>query len=442
MDGIFDLSSKKTTCMKNQLQCYLILSSIFLHISCGEKKTVQAPLDPNLFRDTLQFVYSDYEDRHNLPIAFFSKKNRDTLVLYTDSLISTDAMMHVFEVLYERDTALVAMDRVESMRLKSMRLLESVAPFYNSLDPQKQLFFDLTGQWPMYCQTATISEQSVMVGIIDVKNPAQQSYLFIPFSKTVGSTQWVKQEQITYTASSLQLLEPILFDIKNGMPHIYFYIIDGGSDEPNKGNPILTMGLYNFDRLLKISSKRVYEKNGTQFFDYDFNKELQKVIDAGHIQAYLVFKEMITRCNVLDNPGFHTQSNFQKEWESANIGGITEYFKDGSNSEGIINWVEYDSSPLPVEKASDMRDTDHYIIYSFFRNSVIGYNKDSKRYFTIYAETCESRCTKRINFLLGPEEDLFIRWEEYDPQVRMVVNLVSGEYSIVTVEPEGNPDGN
>ncbi|MCL9806587.1 hypothetical protein NAT51_13710 [Flavobacterium amniphilum] len=66
-------------------------------------------------------------------------------------------------------------------------------------------------------------------------------------------------------------------------------------------------------------------------------------------------------------------------------------------------------------------ENNNYIIVSYFRNSIIAYDKNKKLYFPVFVESCATGCNKEIKFV--SENTIEIRYTEYSGHKGEIIDL-------------------
>ena len=392
-------------------------------LSCNRKTSDQV-VDKIIINDTLQFV--SFSDEYDYPSAFFVTKAADTIQFLMDSAIQVSATMKVFSVLYSKDSVEEPGEGgfVEKFRIQRMRLLDKIPPFVKSSDHDKQMFFDLTGQWPVFCVLDEIEDFEMLAGIIE-EDPAKK-YILTPFQKT--GSRWVKQKEIIYEAETIQFLDYFQHgENTNNLHYIYFSTIERQLGTANAGIATLTLCLYDFYDFMKVQCEGL-EKMDNQISECNFDEDLGKIEDRGNYVALSFFKEKIdestaVRTTDLDDPDF-----YEEKWLADNPN-VKDFFTDNESSEGKIEWTYYPDPPVALDFTHQVIENDYWKVYSFFRNSVIAFDKMSSRYFVVYPEGCNHGCDKSVAF--EGEDLLKISWEEFsgDHAVQLTISLETGAYS-------------
>jgi hypothetical protein len=93
-----------------------------------------------------------------------------------------------------------------------------------------------------------------------------------------------------------------------------------------------------------------------------------------------------------------------------------------------IRWEYYDANPMGDQPSSvfGSGDSAEFKVLSYFRSSLIGYDKARKQYFPIWVDSCAHGCTKEIRSLKGGVlAFVFNEWEE-EPAKVLYVDLKAG----------------
>jgi hypothetical protein len=101
-----------------------------------------------------------------------------------------------------------------------------------------------------------------------------------------------------------------------------------------------------------------------------------------------------------------------------------------------IRWQYYDQDPMAGHSTADDKEDRDFKVMSYFRSSLIGFDKARKRYFPIWVESCNHGCNKEIRDL--KQGVVSFVYSEWDTQEKVVyVDLKAGTVRMV-VEPEGD----
>jgi hypothetical protein len=93
-----------------------------------------------------------------------------------------------------------------------------------------------------------------------------------------------------------------------------------------------------------------------------------------------------------------------------------------------LRWQYYDQNPMGDHAASvfGTRESPQFKVLSYFRSSLIGYDKARKQYFPIWVDACAHGCNKEIRSLNGGLlAFVFNEWDD-EPAKVLVVDLKAG----------------
>lgn len=93
-----------------------------------------------------------------------------------------------------------------------------------------------------------------------------------------------------------------------------------------------------------------------------------------------------------------------------------------------LRWQYYDQDPMGGDETSvtGTKENPEFKVVSYFRSSLIGYDKARKRYFPIWVESCTYGCNKEIRSLNGAVlAFVFDEWDD-DPAKVLSVDLKAG----------------
>ncbi|MCC9065760.1 hypothetical protein [Flavobacterium piscisymbiosum] len=111
--------------------------------------------------------------------------------------------------------------------------------------------------------------------------------------------------------------------------------------------------------------------------------------------------------------------NYEQKWEQDNTAGKTEptfphSIKSTYYTENLFQYTGNYNKDEVIENAD-------FKIVSYFRNNIIGYDKNKKLYFPIMVETCNTGCDKKIEFI--SKNKILIIPTEISSQIADTVNL-------------------
>jgi hypothetical protein len=94
-----------------------------------------------------------------------------------------------------------------------------------------------------------------------------------------------------------------------------------------------------------------------------------------------------------------------------------------------LRWRYYDQNPMGDQRAASVagtKESPEFKVLSYFRSSLIGYDKARRQYFPIWVESCAHGCNKEIRSLDGALlAFVFNEWDD-DPAKVLYVDLEAG----------------
>ena len=169
------------------------------------------------------------------------------------------------------------------------------------------------------------------------------------------------------------------------------------------------------------------EKVTQEFSNY---KELENTPD---ILKFL--EEKALSSNLLPSPSKDSfdltdYKNFGKKWEIDNPNILTVWDVGAKTTIESLNTTYYKQNLFDINNGSlnSEIENNQYLIRSFFRGNVIGFDKRREKYFPIWIEGCSHGCNKDLSFL--DEVTLQIEYSEADNQ-KIIINLETMTYQII-----------
>ncbi len=140
---------------------------------------------------------------------------------------------------------------------------------------------------------------------------------------------------------------------------------------------------------------KYYKGNYYNYDNFTKNETIKKYLQGKAKQSNLLLPLNSNLYDIDDN------YNFEDKWQRDNpvLNEIQKINYNLSNEK--INITYYDLNPMDLFSASCLQKLDNkdFLIYNYYRGSVIGFDKNSKKYFPIIAESCNHGCDKEIKLL-------------------------------------------
>ncbi len=316
--------------------------------------------------------------------------------------------------------------------------------FKLSQDDAVKIFENLIHLKPIKCTVAILEGKEYIFCLADKTGTESKSFLnpeisFYKLSKfadvwRVETRQDVFKEEAKY-CEFLNNLEIVTVDNE---PYLYF--IYGLVDEGNGSGDIemIKFSLYS------LKTYRLVSLDDEGYASYDIKGNFQFIKDGNFLNVdslksqknYLDFLEdKAAKSNLIYHPSkkdldLNDPDNYEKKWTIDNPKIADEVLE--SNKTSVYNEplsITYYNKNLFLKNVGSIAnqcENTNYKFKAYFRGSIIGYDKQKKKYFPIWVESCMHGCNKEVSFI-NPIT-LKIHYTEADDRI-IKINLIRMTYS-------------
>lgn len=149
------------------------------------------------------------------------------------------------------------------------------------------------------------------------------------------------------------------------------------------------------------------------------------------------FEAQASKSPRLFQPGDIDPMAWLDRWQEKNARLLETFQKErrrGSKGPLPVTWERYDTDPMAAFGAEPFgaEENAQYEVVSYFRGSLIGFDKKAKKYFPVWADTCAHGCHKTLVSL--DQNALVFSFEEWTPPVLVTVDLAGKTVQFAPIE--------
>lgn len=307
------------------------------------------------------------------------------------------------------------------------------------------VFERLTNLKPMKCVVQQFEGKETIFCLADKRgidnevftNPDIIFYRLSSFANTwqVEKKQSIFKEENKYC----HFLGDLEISIVDSKPYLFF--VYALADEGNGAGNIETLKF----SLLSLNNYKLFSLDYTGDAIYDDKTGNFKFIKDGSFSnldsfksdaAFLsFFEEKAKKSTLIYRPtkeelNINTPNNNEKKWALDNPGVIGEVYspQKANVTDEPLKITYYNTNLFTNNDASvnSKVENANYKFISYFRGSVVGFNKKTRKYFPIWVESCNAGCDKSIS--LTNTNSLKIRYTGGDQTV--IINLNKMTYNL------------
>lgn len=294
------------------------------------------------------------------------------------------------------------------------------APSAISRDYAERIFQDVVLKKPLYCETMGDKQRPLIVGVLG-KAEFDRTYTFVILYNFANKWQTkstkVYGNEFTYLTLR-ENFEKVTIDKRT---YVYFSLQE--NEMGTGANGLATISFNLFDPLLDSVISIRYSGRGDstvegEFEHFDERRLGKKVLvflerKAAHSKAIYRPRE--------EDLDLERVGNYEKKWRIDNSF-LPEPYKAAGYEEGTLNITYYSTKLISGYTPEHMVQNSNYLVESYFRNDVIGYDKTLNKYFPIWIEFCNVGCDKNIRF--ATDSVLVISWDE----IQLLINMHTHKY--------------
>ena len=298
-----------------------------------------------------------------------------------------------------------------------------------SEEQAKNIFLDVIRKEPLLCEPVVVNSDEYIIGVINQSTSAFEKYNFIVLHKFAN--KWQKKLSKIY-GEDFKYITPIdtfqLVYIEKE-PYIYFQLLENFVGTAVAGFSIISFNLFDistgqFLSLLyegRDKDENTVEGEFTNTGEFNNTPLILNFLEENAAKSRVIYRPTDEDLN-LDNP-----KNYEKKWQVDNSN-IPDIYNANGYEEGTLKLTYYTNELMPFAEAKERIENSIFIIVTYFRNNVIGYDKTRKKYFPIWIESCNHCCNKEISFVDVFTLKLF--WDECGDNIAMTINLKNKSFKV------------
>lgn len=299
----------------------------------------------------------------------------------------------------------------------------------NSKERADEIFQDVIREKPLLCEQVAFNNGTYIIGVIKQSTSTFEKYDFIVLHKL--ENKWQKKlseiygEEYKYI-TPLDTFQLVYIEKK---PYIYFQLLENFAGTASAGFSTISFNL--FDIISGQFLSLLYEGK-----DKDENTVEGEFTNKGEFNNALLIlnflEDKASKSKSIYKPSkkelvSDNSKNYEKKWKVDNSN-IPDIYSAKGVKEGILKLTYYKKELMPFAEALNKIESSEFIIVSYFRNNVIGYDKKQKKYFPIWIEGCNHCCNKEISFV--DDWTVKVYWDECGDNITMTINLRDKKYKI------------
>jgi len=284
-------------------------------------------------------------------------------------------------------------------------------------DEMSAIFMNVVLKKPIDCITILNDNVICIYGIYYEEKELTDFYIY-KLSSFAGV--WQKSNEFLINEFSLYtLIDTIEYVLIEDDVYLYF------SFDANCGGS----GCAGFKNvsfcLFSINENEIYKLN---YFENDGEGEFLNISEFNSKPGILnFFESKIINNSFIDKAIYqediNSAENFEKKWKIENKNIDIWYNQDAF--EESITFIYYNEN-IFTEYSSQNIENDRYIIKTWWRSNVLGFDKYYNQYFSIWIDDCNHFCDKNISF--DNNDNLVIEYYENDNS-QVIINLEKKTYS-------------
>lgn len=277
------------------------------------------------------------------------------------------------------------------------------------------IFKDLARLTPIACLTTKVDDKDCILCLANTKGLTKQDdknfysspdvfcYILSQFAGAWRIVEKVPVSNNEFIYSEFSNDVEIV-DIK-GKPYLYFtFRTSGMGNATNASTLVFALISPEAKKLTKLSYEGAGEYDGHgnlkrlrgNFIDLDEKRppELLAFLQDKASKSPLVYRAT-AKDLALDNA-----DNFDKKWEVENAA-IRKAIESREDSiELVLRFTYYDNNLYKKDDSTtDRIENKEYVIASYFRSDVIGYDKTKNKFFPIIIDRCSHGCEKTLSWI-------------------------------------------